>query len=91
MKKKNNEKIFLYALIAVSAAVLLWSIFNTLQINSTSNHASGCGDLTDLSNIQHLSHHPQQYAECIKLVSDEKFQQAVGISKSQFMQQNGIK
>lgn len=87
-KKQNNEKIFLYGLIALAATVLLWSIIN---MPAASQSCTGCGDLSDISNIQHLSHHPQQYAECINLVSDEKFKEAVGTGKSEFMQQNGIR
>jgi len=49
-----------------------------------------CGDITANSNVQHLSHHPATYGECIKLVSPEKFREATGTDKSTYMRQNGI-
>lgn len=53
-------------------------------------NTDGCGDLNEVGNIQHLSHHPSQYADCLKQVSPEVFRQAVGMEKSAFLQQNGI-
>ncbi len=61
------------------------------QMDESGMHGAGCGDLTDPANVQHLSHHPDQYADCIKQVSPDIFKQATGTDKNVFMQQNGIK
>lgn len=37
-----------------------------------------CGDLKDEGNVQHLSHHPGQYAECLKKVEPAMLQKATG-------------
>lgn len=98
-KKINKEGILLYGIVALAAAILIWavlSIFSTGAGSANYNYyqqknAGGCGDLNDVANVQHLSHHPSQYADCIKQVSPEMFKQAVGTDKDAFMQQNGIK
>ena len=46
-----------------------------------------CGDINDVKNLQHLSHHPDQFQECYKFVDAGKFQQAVGQPLSDFMGQ----
>lgn len=37
-----------------------------------------CGDLRDTANVQHLSHHPSQYASCLQQVEPGFLQQATG-------------
>ena len=39
---------------------------------------SECGDLKDEANVQHLSHHPGQYADCLKQVEPAFLQKATG-------------
>lgn len=43
-----------------------------------------CGNINDAKNLQHLSHHPDQFQECYKYVDAGKFQQAVGQPLSNF-------
>lgn len=98
-KKISNENIMLYGIVVVAVAILIWAVFSIIGTGVGSanynyyqqKNAGGCGDLNDASNVQHLSHHPSQYADCIKQVSPEMFKQAVGTDKNVFMQQNGIK
>ncbi len=45
---------------------------------------SECGDINDPKNLQHLSHHPDQFQECYKFVDANKFRQAVGRDLSEF-------
>ncbi len=97
--KIKKENILLYGIVAAAVAILAWavlSIFGTGVGDANYNYyeqknAGGCGDLNDIGNVQHLSHHPSQYADCIKQVSPEVFKGAVGTDKNAFMQQNGIK
>ncbi len=94
MKKKKNDW-SLYTLLAVVILILGWTLYTFFKPSKTSYpmpnvQSDACGDLNDLSNIQHLSHHPGQYAGCIKKVSPDKFKQATGFDKNAFMQQNGI-
>ena len=37
-----------------------------------------CGDITDASNVQHLGHHPDQFANCLKKVNPQLLKQATG-------------
>lgn len=98
-KKISKENLLLYGIVAVAAAILVWAVASAIGTGAGSanynyyeqQNAGGCGDLNDVGNVQHLSHHPSQYADCIKQVSAEVFKQAVGIDKNTFMQQNGIK
>ena len=96
-----DNKIILYGLVIVVVAVMAWSI--TTIVNGAPNTAkyqyyqnlqqqsqSGCGDLTDNGNVQHLSHHPDQYKDCIKQVDPQKFKEAVGTEKDTFMKTNNI-
>ncbi|MEK6954396.1 MAG: hypothetical protein AABX01_05280 [Candidatus Micrarchaeota archaeon] len=39
---------------------------------------SECGNLKDAANVQHLSHHPSQYAECLGKVDPAFLKQATG-------------
>ena len=41
---------------------------------------SECGDVTDVSNVQHLSHHPDRYAECLKKVDSAFLKKATGLT-----------
>ncbi|VVB61408.1 Uncharacterised protein [uncultured archaeon] len=59
-------------------------------MHSSGMNAGECGDLNEVGNVQHLSHHPSQYADCLKQVSPTVFKQATGTDKEAFMQQNGI-
>ncbi len=44
-----------------------------------------CGDLKDTQNVQHLSHHPGQYADCLKQVDPAFLQQATGKTYQQIV------
>lgn len=46
---------------------------------------SECGDLQDAANVQHLSHHPSQYSECLKKVDAAFLMQATGQSLQQLI------
>ena len=39
---------------------------------------SDCGSLTDTANVQHLSHHPGQYEQCLRQVDPGFLKQATG-------------
>jgi|SRR3989338_3449357 len=43
-----------------------------------SSSDSECGDLNDISNVQHLGHHPDQFADCLKKVNPQVLKQATG-------------
>lgn len=97
-KKISRENILLYGIVAAAVAILAWAVFSIVGTGEGSANynyyqqanAGGCGDLTDVSNVQHLSHHPSQYADCIRQVSSEVFKQATGTDKTTYMEQNGI-
>ncbi|MBI2444888.1 hypothetical protein HYV43_00685 [Candidatus Micrarchaeota archaeon] len=44
-----------------------------------------CGDLKDEGNVQHLSHHPERYAACLKQVEPVFLQQATGKTLQQLL------
>lgn len=44
-----------------------------------------CGDLKDDANVQHLSHHPDRYADCLKKVEPAVLQKATGKTLSQIL------
>ncbi|MBI4361332.1 hypothetical protein HY572_06195 [Candidatus Micrarchaeota archaeon] len=44
-----------------------------------------CGDLNDESNVQHLSHHPDRYADCLKQVEPGALQKATGKTLQQIV------
>lgn len=98
-KRAGGENILLCGIAAVAVAILAWAVLSIFGTGAGSanysyyqqKNAGGCGDLNDVSNIQHLSHHPSQYADCIKQVSPEMFKQAAGTDREVFMRQNGIK
>ncbi len=97
-------KIAMYAVLVVAVAVLAWSIYSMVQPAGVQNNAqnfeyyqnqnlqtgSECGDMEDLANVQHLSHHPERFGECIKQVDAGVFEKAVGQSKESYMAANGI-
>lgn len=99
IKKISKENMLLYGIVAAAVAILVWAVASAIGTGVGSanfnyyqqQNAGGCGDLTDLGNVQHLSHHPSLYGDCIKQVSPEVFKQATGTDKNTFMQQNGIK
>lgn len=98
-KRISKENVLLYGIIAAAVAILVWTVASLVGTGVGSanynyyeqQNAGGCGDLADTANVQHLSHHPSQYADCIKQVSPDIFKQATGTDKTVFMQQNGIK
>ncbi|PIN98793.1 MAG: hypothetical protein COT90_02730 [Candidatus Diapherotrites archaeon CG10_big_fil_rev_8_21_14_0_10_31_34] len=49
---------------------------------------SKCGDLEDKENIQHLSHHPGMYMECLEQVDSEKLMEATGKTLEEILGQN---
>ncbi len=96
-----DNKIVVYSAVIVVVAVLAWSI-TTMANGFKSNPQyqyyqnlakqsdSGCGDLTETGNIQHLSHHPEQYVECIKKVDPQKFKEVVGQDMDSFLKSKGL-
>ncbi len=95
-----DKNIPIFVLVFAVVVVMAWGISSTISGKSTAKYqyyenlkqTSGteCGDLNDNGNVQHLSHHPDQYAECIKKVDPAKFKEAVGQEKDAFMKANGI-
>ena len=91
MKKKNNR---FYVIIGIIVVAAVFGILFVLQKNpyqNLPNYATNeCGNLQDPANIQHLSHHPQQYEDCIRRVEPQKFFEATGQSLDDFAKRNGI-
>ncbi len=48
-----------------------------------------CGDINDPKQLQHLSHHPDQFQACYKVVDPVKFKAAAGRDVSVFIAQGG--
>ncbi len=46
---------------------------------------SQCGDLNDDANVQHLGHHPGQYAACLKQVDPAVLKKATGKTLGQLI------
>ena len=44
-----------------------------------------CGSLTDAANVQHLSHHPGQYEQCLRQVDPNFLKQATGQTLEQIL------
>ena len=94
MKKKKNNRFYI-ALGMVIITSVIEALFllqqNKNPYQSLPNYATNeCGDMQDLSNIQDLSHHPQQYKDCIRSVEPQKFFEATGQSLDDFAKRNGI-
>ncbi len=84
-----------YAAIGIGIATLVFVFMFVFQGSSSAQDvqsyaADECGDLGDAANIQHLSHHPQQYKDCLKQVNPQKFYDATGQNLNDFMRRNGI-
>ena len=47
--------------------------------------SSQCGDLNDDANVQHLSHHPDRYANCLKQVEAAVLKKATGKTLGQLI------
>ncbi len=98
-KNVRTREALQYGAVLAVVALAVFSIYYWYQSTAVGSanynyyqnkNAGGCGDLTDPGNVQHLSHHPSQYADCLKQVSPDVFQKATGTDKNAFMQQNGI-
>lgn len=93
MKKEDAA---LFVILAAAALLLAFALYSAIfgGGNTKDPQPSGlpaeCGDITNPTNVQHLSHHPQLYGACIKLVDPAIFKQAVGTDKATYMNQNGI-
>jgi hypothetical protein len=61
------------------------NLLNTSSNFQVYSSESGCGNLTDPSNIQHLSHHPSMYADCLKQVNATLLQEATGRTLQQIL------
>ncbi len=46
---------------------------------------SDCGDLKSEANVQHLGHHPDRYAECLRQVEPAMLQKATGKTLQQII------
>ena len=90
-----------YAVLVLALAVLGWVAYGALGPKPVAQQSvlaayqgidasSACGDLNDTANIQHLSHHPDRFAECVKQIDPAKFKEAVGIEKSEWLKQYNI-
>lgn len=98
MKNKINvENLAIYGVIVFAIMVLAFSAFSILNPSKPSfqqqyqtSSADACGDLNDIANIQHLSHHPEQYKDCIKKVEPQRFKEAVGEDLNSFMARNAL-
>ncbi len=95
MKKKKSARstgFYLAMGIAVAAiAVVAALLLQKNPYQDLPNYGTNeCGDLNDAANVQHLSHHPQQYGDCLKNVNPAKFFEAVGMERNDFLRQNGI-
>ena len=55
------------------------------QFAAPSSIPPECGDINDPANLQHLSHHPEKFQACYKVVDPAKFKAAVGQDVSVFM------
>ncbi len=44
-----------------------------------------CGDINDPANLQHLSHHPDRFQACYRVVDPSKFKAATGQDVSNFI------
>ena len=90
----------MYAVAAIALLVLGYGVFAmpTRQQADFSASAGGaaqfaapaqipakCGNINDPAQWQHLSHHPDQFQECYRVVDPAKFKAAVGQDVSVFM------
>lgn len=88
MKKTTNT---IYLVAGIGIALLAFGVLFFLQNQDSAKAVPDeCGDLTDPGNVQHLSHHPQQYSDCIKRVDPRIFLQATGTALNDFMKANNI-
>ncbi|MBI2970941.1 MAG: hypothetical protein HYY37_00815 [Candidatus Aenigmarchaeota archaeon] len=92
-----KEDMLMYAAVAVGIAVLVFVALFISQQGSREQYKSlpnygtnDCGDMQDHANIQHLSHHPGQYADCLRQVDPQLFYDATGEQLSDFLAKNGI-
>ncbi len=90
------ENVAIYGVVAFAIAVMMFSVYSVIspkpqtQQYVQNSPADACGDLNDISNVQHLSHHPEQYKDCINKVDPSVFKQAVGEDLNTFMSRNNI-
>ncbi len=86
---------YLYGTLGIATLVLLFGIIGTFsQPSAATDGTTGvqlkgpppaeCGNINDAKNLQHLSHHPDQFQECYNYVDPVKFKQAVGQDLSNF-------
>ncbi|MBU1197458.1 hypothetical protein KJ765_02995 [Candidatus Micrarchaeota archaeon] len=59
---------------------MLLETTNNEQIfeNQADQTGSECGDMTDESNVQHLSHHPERFEDCLRQVDPAFLKEATG-------------
>lgn len=89
-----------YTILGIGIILLVWVAFSAFQDpgqleNNAANFqyyqqqaaaaGSECGDINDIKNIQHLSHHPDRYQQCYKLIDPQKFKEATGQDISEFL------
>lgn len=100
-KKNEEMRAALYPVLAgvavLSLLFVVFSLFNAGSVGTSSgsnvvagNSASlvapsDCGDLKSSVNIQHLSHHPDRYQACLKLIDPSDFKSATGQDLSAFL------
>lgn len=93
-----DENVLFGALLVLAGALLAFSFLSLIappaaaqaQAVGKASLAQGpapaeCGDINDLSNIQHLSHHPDRFQECYRYVDPAKFKAATGEDISSYL------
>lgn len=70
-------------------SVILPPVTAQNQINSGGNAITQipaeCGNINDQANIQRLSHHPDQFRRCYRVIDPAKFKAATGQDISDFI------
>ena len=90
----ENKLLVAGIIIAILAlGYVVWGMFsqNTVQPNSTlpsntqqmsganlATSSSDCGDLKDQQNVTHMTHHPDQYKDCLAKVDPALLKQITG-------------
>lgn len=95
----DKGNLMIYFAIAVGILLLMFTIYSSVQASAGApeNIAAQpnlppveCGDIKDISNVQHLSHHPDKFGGCIELVDAAIFENAVGQKKEDYIKSNGL-
>lgn len=90
-----KEEWLLFGLLGVAGLVLVGSFLSALNLPKIGGQSStpvqsfqqtdDCGNLRDVQNVQHLSHHPDRYASCLRKVDPAFLKQATGQTLQQIL------